>query len=94
MKTDDVPALKTDSTSGLGSASQVISLTSLPLVSGRTNTTAVMPRQLVRVRLVAGIQNKPAMKEPPRLRAEARWKRLATQERKKVRARGSRPSER
>jgi hypothetical protein len=65
MMTDDMPALRTDFTSGLGYASQVISLTTLPVVSTEINTTAVIPGQVLIV--VAGVQNKPAMKESPRL---------------------------
>ena len=92
MNTGDVPDLKTDMTSGLGSANQLITLTSVQVVSSGMNTTA-SPRRLMGVRVAVGVQNRPSMKQPPRLMAEAKWKRLATAERKKVRARGFRPSD-
>lgn len=79
-------------TSGLASASQVVSGTVLPTAPRGEDLTAPTPqRPRVAVRLVSRLPF--TVKGPPRVVAEAQWKRLLAKERKKAKRRGLRPSD-
>ncbi len=93
MKVEDVQIKQTNSTSGLGSASQLVNGTVVPVAAGEANLTAMSASRVIRVRLMPGRSKPVLMKARPRLMSEASWKRLAAQERRKARKRGLNPSD-
>jgi hypothetical protein len=86
MRTGDSPKREIAGTAGLSSANQLVTVTSIPIASGRMDLTARPEPFVVGVRRVS---------EPRKsfVTSETMWKQLAIRERKTAKRRGFKPSD-